>query len=99
MRFALLLVLLIATPSAWAGESLFSRTYTTETVPGGHFELEQLIRNRSERSFGHYSAYDFRTEFEYGITDNLQGAFYLNYGHLDAAGAPDDDDPDGATGF
>ena len=44
---------------AQAGESLFGRAYTTETVPQGHFEIEQLIRHRSHRSFGQYAADDF----------------------------------------
>lgn len=88
----------VATP-AWAGEGLFSRVYTSETVPAKHWELEQAVRNRSGRSFGHYSAFDFKTEFEYGITDNFQGALYINTGHISADGAPDDDDVNGATGF
>lgn len=96
---SLLVLPLVASVPAQAGEGLFSRVYTTETVPKGHFELEQIVRRRSGRAFGSYSAFDLRTEFEYGITDNFQAAFYVNYGHLNAAGAPDDDDPDGATGF
>jgi len=90
---------LLLTASAFGGEGLFSRTYTTETVPATHWELEQMIRNRSERSFGEYSAFDFSTEFEYGITNNFQMAVYLNSGFVHAKGAPDDDDPNGATGF
>ena len=84
--------------SAWAGEGLFSRTYTTETVPQGHFELEQTIRNRSGRSFGTYNSTDFRSEFEYGVTDNLQAAFYVNWGYTHASNAPDDNNPTGGDG-
>ena len=83
----------------FAGESYFGRTYTTETVPAHHFELEQLVRNRTGRAFGSYSAFDLRTEFEYGVTDQFQAALYLNTGAINASGAPDDDDPNGATGF
>jgi hypothetical protein len=86
-------------PTAFAGESLFSRTYTTETVPAGHYELEQTVRNRYKRSFGSYSAWDFRSEFEYGFTDNFQGAVYLNTEQLNASGAPDDNDFQGSTGI
>ena len=82
-------------PSALAGEGLFSRPYTTETVPQGHYEIEQMVRNRTGRSFGTYSAFDFRSEFEYGITNNFQGAFYLNSEFLNAHNAPDDNDPAG----
>jgi hypothetical protein len=90
---------LLAPSSATAGESLFGRVYTTETMPAGHFELEQQVRNRRDRAFGDYSAFDLRSEIEYGITDKLQMAFYVNTGAVNAKGAPDDDDPNGATGF
>lgn len=85
--------------SSQAGEGLFSRVYTVETVPAGHWEIEELVRDRDGRSMGSYSAFDFKTEAEYGITDNLQVAFYFNSGTMNARNAPDDDDPNGATGF
>jgi hypothetical protein len=90
---------LAGTAPAFAGESLFSRVYTTETVPAGRWELTQLVRVRAVRSFGSYSAEDFKTGAEYGLTDSLQGTLYLNSGRVDAFGAPDDKDPNGATGF
>jgi hypothetical protein len=85
--------------SCRAGESLFSRVYTTDTEPEGHIEIEQLVRSRSGRSMGTYSAVDYRTEFEIGVTDNFQAALYVNNLMMHAKGAPDDDDPLGATGF
>src|ERR1700761_254375 len=87
--------IIAASAPAQAGEGLFSRTYTTDTVPEGHFEIEQLVRDRSDRSFGSYNAQDFASEIEYGVTDKLQAAFYVNTGHMDAKNAPDDDDPHG----
>ena len=90
---------MMSTSGARAGESLFARTYTVETVPEGHFELEQIVRNRRGRSFGAYSAYDFSTEAEYGINDAFQVSAYLNLGKMNADGAPDDDDVNGSTGF
>lgn len=85
--------------NAQAGEGLFSRAYTTETVPAGHYELEETVRNRTQRAFGTYDAFDFKSEFEYGVTDALQAALYVNAGYLHAKGAPDDNDPNGETGF
>ena len=82
---------------AFAGEGLFSRVYTTETVPAGRFEIEEAIRNRNGRAYGSYSAFDSKSEFEYGFTDNFQGALYVNTGYISAQGAPDDDEPDGST--
>lgn len=87
-----------ATP-ALAGEGLFSRLYTTDLTPGGHFELEQVVREREGRAFGHYDATDFRTELEYGITDDLQASLYINTNRQHATRTSDDDDFNGATGF
>jgi hypothetical protein len=84
---------------AFAGEGLFSRVYTTDTTPAGHFELEQTVREREGRAFGHYDATDFRTEIEYGVTDKFQVAGYFNTNRMHATGAPDDDDVNGQTGF
>ena len=84
---------------AFAGEGYFSRTYTTETMPAHQFEFEQIVRNRNGRAFGSYSAFDFRTEIEYGVSDQFQAAFYFNTGAINASGAPDDDDASGTTGF
>ena len=83
---------------ARAGEGLFSRAYTTDTTPGGHWELEQAVRNRTGRASGSYSAFDGITEAEYGVTDALQMALYFKTGYIDAHHAPDDDDPLGDTG-
>ncbi len=101
MKSVPLMALLLGAISlpAFAGEGLFSRVYTTETVPQGHWELEELVRDRTGRAFGAYNAMDFKTEAEYGITDNLQVSLYLNSGTMNARNAPDDDDPNGATGF
>jgi hypothetical protein len=61
--------------------------------------LEQTLRSRFDRAFGSYVAFDSLTELEFGITDNFQVGVYLNSGYINAHGAPDDDDPHGATGF
>ncbi|MFC6746815.1 DUF6662 family protein [Methylobacterium persicinum] len=78
---------------------MFSRVYTTDTEPAGHIEIEQVVRNRNSRSMGTYNAFDFRTEFEIGVTDDFQASLYVNNLMMHAKGAPDDDDPLGATGF
>ena len=82
---------------AQAGEGLFSRAYTSETVPQGNYEIEQLVRERTGRVRGDYNAVDLKSEVEYGITDKLQVSYYVNTGYIKAAGASDDDDPDGQT--
>ncbi|MBC7396238.1 MAG: hypothetical protein H7333_02250, partial [Bdellovibrionales bacterium] len=98
LKLLLVFVSLIATSSPpLAGEGYFSRFYTTDTNPKGVFEIEQITRNRRDRSQGNYSAFDLRTEFECGFTDSFQGALYINTGHMAAKGAPDDDDVQGIS--
>ncbi len=80
-----------------AGEAMFGRLYTTDTVPLGRFELKQSFRYRTERSQGRYSAVDGRTEFEYGLDNDYQLSVNLNSGHIDAENAPDDHPAAGAT--
>ena len=84
---------------ALAGEGLFSRVYTTDTTPAGHFELEQTIREREGRAFGHFDATDFRSEVEYGVTDDFQIAGYVSTNRMHATRTSDDDDVNGETGF
>lgn len=62
-----------------AHESKFG--YVVEpTVPAkGEVEVEQWITGRFGRHDGAYSAWDFREEIEYGLTDKLGTAFYLNF--------------------
>ncbi len=86
-------------PPAMAGEGLFSRLYTTDLTPKGTFEVEQIVRDRDGRAFGHYDAQDFRTEVEYGVTNDFQASLYVNTNRMSATNAPDDDDPKGQTGF
>ena len=92
-------LMMAASAPAMASEGMFSRVYTTDLTPAGHFELEQVVREREGRAFGHYDATDLRTEFEYGVTDNFQASLYVNSNRMHATGAPDDDDERGQTGF
>lgn len=81
-------------PEAQAGDSPFGYIYTTDLHPKGEWELEQWVTNRRGKSRGDYEAYLYRTEIEYGITDNLQVSQYLNYNSVDAFR----DNVDGTTG-
>lgn len=71
--------------SANAGEPLFGYLYTTDLLPKGHWELEQWITDREGQAQGQYHHFDFRSELEYGITDNFQLAVYFNSMYLNAS--------------
>ncbi len=70
---------------AHAHEAIFSWTYTTDLTPQGHGEFEQWVTARWEKAHGTYQVFDFREEFEYGVTDNFQLALYLNHHYVDAS--------------
>ncbi len=69
---------------------MFSRVFSTDTVPKDRYELKQSVRYRRARSTGAYDAFDGKTEFEYGFASDSQVSFSVNTGHLDATFAPDD---------
>jgi hypothetical protein len=99
LRFVLLgsavtLAALRAGPAVQAGEGIFNYLYTTDLVPRGRAEFEQSVQGKFGKWQGDYTNVLFRTEYEYGITDNLQVALYLNNRHVSAAA----DNRDGTTG-
>jgi hypothetical protein len=78
----LALVLSFGAASALATDRRFTYTYEPETLPAGAKEFEQWItlglgrtKNVGQENFNRW---DFREEFEYGVTDNYQIALYLN---------------------
>src|SRR4029078_8880979 len=63
---------------AGADENFFGYSEGWETAPKGSWEFYQWVTWRHSKGEGTYDALDLRTELEYGITDRLQGSFYLN---------------------
>jgi hypothetical protein len=82
-RGALLAAILLAAAglslSAKAEESQFGFVYTTDLLPKGAKEVEQWGTWRFQKIAGQFDQFDGRTEFEYGLTDNLQVSMYANY--------------------
>jgi len=79
-----------AAPAAiWAGALLstgaraddrpFAFAYSTDIEAQGEKEIEQEITWSSGHAHEAFQGIESRSEFEYGITDNFQGSFYLNY--------------------
>lgn len=68
--------------SASANDRLFTYSYEPETMPQGAFELEQWVTWRALRNSrvgqDNYHRFQFRTELEYGVTDNYTVGFYVN---------------------
>lgn len=68
--------------TAVATERVFTYTYEPEVFPEGAAEFEQQITLRTQRSDAvgqrNFNRWEFREEFEYGVTDNYTASLYLN---------------------
>lgn len=91
---AVALATLVTIPASNAGEYPFGYIYTTDTQPKGRFEIEQWVTTQRQQSQGSYQNFMYRTELEYGVTDNFQTSIYANYGSVNAL----NNNPDGTTG-
>lgn len=64
--------------TAHADENLLGYTVGAETLPQGASEAYLWITHHGDKRRGDYSSQSIRAEYEYGFTDRLSGAFYLN---------------------
>ena len=71
-------VLLACTSVAQADERKFTYSYEAKTLPKGMWEFEQWATLRAHREIGDVWFVDLREEVEYGLTDRLTVAGYLN---------------------
>jgi hypothetical protein len=88
---ATLLLLVVASDPASATERHFTYTYEVTTAENGELELENWITwqfHRGRDGEANTNNFDFRHEFEYGITDRLQASLYFADWHIN-------DHPDG----
>jgi hypothetical protein len=93
------LLVVLAFGSNWqtfADESLFGYSYGSDTLPDGQREWATWVTHRWDKGIGSYNATDLLIEFEYGVTDRLTVAAYLQGLRLKArdAFAPDRDGND-----
>jgi hypothetical protein len=66
-----------------ADERHFTYSYEADSVlPKGAWEAEQWITLRAGKGEGEFSRWDFREELEYGISDRLSTAIYLNFNDI-----------------
>ena len=99
-RPLILLVASLLAPflAARADERLFTYVQEAEVLPKGGLEFEQWLTHRRGKANGVFAAWDFREELEYGLTDRLTVAGYLNFksthseGVTDSKGVPQTDE-------
>ena len=61
-----------------AGEGAFAWVYTLDLQPKGKYEFEQRIDETHGQAVGSYNLALSRSELEYGLTNDIQIAGYLN---------------------
>jgi len=80
--------LLAAFLAARADERLFTYTYEAEVLPKGGVEFEQWLTHRRGKQDGVFAAWDFREEVEFGLTEKLTSALYLNFRNTHSEDVP-----------
>jgi hypothetical protein len=76
-KSALISLMLLGIITTQAQDRLFTYTYQSTVLNNGQRELESWHTLRTGRE-DYYARYDNRTEYEIGLGNNLQTAFYLN---------------------
>ena len=74
--------------AARADERLFTYTYEAEVLPKGGVEFEQWLTHRRGKQDGVFAAWDFREEVEFGLTEKLTSALYLNFRNTHSEDVP-----------
>lgn len=67
-----------------AGEGNFGWIYTLDMQPKGTYEFEQRMQWNHRQEGGRYENFDMRSEIEYGLTDDVQIAGYVNTNYVNA---------------
>src|SRR5437667_8005522 len=65
--------------AARADERLFTYVQEAEVLPRGGLEFEQWLTHRRNKADGVFARWDFREELEYGLSDRMTAAGYLNF--------------------
>ncbi|MCC2617741.1 hypothetical protein LJ739_15925 [Aestuariibacter halophilus] len=69
-----------------AAENMFGVVKGAETLPQDAMEIYQKVNRRSDKGQGDYTAYDFVTEVEYGVSNRFSAAAGLKMMRLDTQG-------------
>jgi hypothetical protein len=88
-KILLTTLLLSISLSTYADERKFTYTYQSTVLGRGVKELEVWSTVRVGKNIPYFARLDHRIEFEWGITNRLQTAFYLNFRNIsrdDSAG-------------
>lgn len=72
--------------TAHADENLFGYIKGSEVLPAGAWELYGVVTQRADKGVGEYTAYNFDTELEYGVTNRFTVRGELKGQSMDTSG-------------
>ncbi len=75
-------------PALHADERKFTYSYEATTLPEGSGEFEQWATLQARKESGRWTTLLLREEIEYGVTDRLNAAIYLNSEYQGNHGVP-----------
>lgn len=84
--WSLLLGSLVLANVATAGEHLLGYIKSAEPLPKGAHEFYTIATNRRDKGTGHYNAWDYTAEYEYGVTNRFTVSGALKAMSLDTSG-------------
>jgi hypothetical protein len=85
-RFACCLGIAFFANTACADENLFGYVKGAEPLPRHAKELYAIATQREGKGSGHYEAWDYEGEFEYGVTDRLATSIAVEAMSIDTSG-------------
>jgi hypothetical protein len=77
-KISILIATILVTITVNAQDRYFARTYTTNVLPKGSFDIELWHTSRIGHANQYFHAMDQRMEYEVGLGKNVQTAFYFN---------------------
>lgn len=82
MRQIILFSLILLLGASFGNERKFSYTYQSGVLGKGNKELEVWSTLRIGKDIPYFVRFDHRFEFELGVSDRLQTAFYFNFRNI-----------------
>jgi hypothetical protein len=77
-NLSITVLFILALTNLKAQDRYFGRTYTTNILPKGNFDIELWHTSRFGHEGQYFHAMDQRVEYEVGLGSNVQTAFYFN---------------------
>ncbi len=83
-KFILISIIILSAVNIFSNERKFGYIYQSSVLGKGNRELEIWTTARIGKDIPYFAATDHRVEFEWGLSNRLQTAFYVNFRNTSA---------------